>query len=467
MRLNGLLPAERHEAADHLALGWLVLATAAVAASSLFAILIVMARVPGLGALFPGVEFYRVALTLHVNLAQWVWFMAFAGILWSLTLIRPPGVWHWSALAVGGGGALLMATSPALGALRPLMSNYIPVLDSPWFLSGLGIYGLAVLMMAVSVIRDGADLGLRFGKVEDASRRESRRVASADFFTQVLQPGLYLAALVVLAALALLAVTLATMPADWSGHAYYEVLFWGPGHIWQFCLTTLMILAWLGLCPPHLALPEPRTLKLLLVAGVVPALLAPLLFPLGPTSPEYFAAFTWLMQWTSWQVPLLVGGMLLLRHWRSGERPATGLALSMLLLLCGIILGSMIDGQTTLVTAHYHGTIGGVTLAFMALTYGILPVMGYSKPPAARIGLQLRLYGYGILMMMSGLAGAGLMGAPRKVAGNVGWELSVESVSRIVLGVGGSLATLGILLFLHLVLRHLWPVFPFRETRHG
>ena len=452
-----MLAPGRNDAAAHLALGWLLLATAAVAASSLFAILIVMARVPGLGSLFPGTEFYRVALTLHVDLSQWVWFMAFAGTLWSLGARRAPGAWQWTALALGALGALLMALSPVLGAIRPLMSNYIPVLDSPWFLAGLGIYGIAVLMAALAVVREGASFDLR-------------RVSSANSLPEILRLGLFLAAAVVLTALAVLIHAYVTMPAALSGHAFFETLFWGAGHVWQFCLTTLMLLAWLGLCAPRLALPSGRTLKFLLLLGALPAFAAPVLLPLlplGSAMTEYFSAFTHLMQWTSWEVPLILGGLLLILHWRQRVVPATGLSLSMLLLVSGIVLGSLIDGQTTLVTAHYHGTIGAVTLAFMGLTYGVLPALGYAMPPRSRIDLQLRLYGYGILLMMSGLAGAGLMGAPRKMAGNVGVEFSVEAVSRMVLGLGGSLATIGILMFLILVLRHLWPAFAPRAMRHG
>ena len=452
-----MLPQHRHEAGAHLALGWLVLATAAVAASALFAILIVMARVPGLGALFPGTEFYRVALTLHVDLSQWVWFMAFAGMLWSLAARRVPGTWGWTALALAALGALLMAISPAFGAARPVMSNYMPVLDSPVFLAGLAIYGLAVLVSALIALTDAAP----------GFRRLTSADSSHDSRDEVLTLGLWLAAAVVLIALAVLAVTWWQVSASLTGHALFETLFWGPGHIWQFCLTTLMLLAWLALCPPSLALPSARRLKLLLLLGAAPALAAPLLLVLGPASTEYFAAFTRLMQWTSWEVPLFLGCLLLVLHRRSKTLPATGLALSVLLLVCGIVLGAIIDGQTTLVTAHYHGTIGAVTLAFMGLTYGVLPLLGHAVPPQPRIGLQLRLYGYGILMMMSGLAGAGLMGAPRKMAGNVGVEFSVETVSRVFLGLGGTLATAGILMFLYLVLRQLWPGVSLRVARHG
>lgn len=452
-----MLRPHRHEAGAHLALGWLVLATAAVAASALFAILIVMARVPGLGSLFPGTEFYRVALTLHVDLSQWVWFMAFAGMLWSLAARRAPGTWGWTALALAALGALLMAISPALGAVHPVMSNYMPVLDSPVFLAGLATYGLAVLVSAVVALADAAP----------GIRRVAGADSSHDARDEVLKLGLWLAAAVVLIALAVLAVTWWQVSASLTGHALFEILFWGPGHIWQFCLTTLMMLAWLGLCPASLGLPSARRLKLLLLLGAAPALAAPLLLVLGPASTEYFAAFTRLMQWTSWEVPLFLGCLLLVLHRRSRTLPAAGLALSVLLLVCGIVLGAIIDGQTTLVTAHYHGTIGAVTLAFMGLTYGVLPVLGHAMPPQPRIGLQLRLYGYGILMMMSGLAGAGLMGAPRKMAGNVGVEFSVETVSRVFLGLGGSLATAGILMFLYLVLRQLWPGVALRVARHG
>jgi hypothetical protein len=452
-----MLPQHRHEASGQLALGWLVLATAAVAASALFAILIVMARVPGIGSLFPGTEFYRVALTLHVDLSQWVWFMAFAGMLWSLAARRAPGPWAWAALALATLGALLMAVSPAFGAVRPLMSNYMPVLDSPVFLAGLAIYGLAVLISALVALLDAAPV----------FRRAAGTDITYDSQDTVMSLGLQLAAAVVLVALAVLAVTWWQVSATLSGHALFETLFWGPGHIWQFCLTTLMLLAWLGLCPPALALPSAPRLRLLLLLGAAPALVSPLLLVLAPESPEYFSAFTRLMQWTSWEIPLFLGSLLIVLHRRSRMIPATGLALSLLLLVCGIVLGTIIDGQTTLVTAHYHGTIGAVTLAFMGLTHGVLPLLGHAMPPQPRIGLQLRLYGYGILMMMAGLAGAGLMGAPRKMAGNVGIEFSVETVSRVFLGIGGSLATAGILMFLYLVLRQMWPGAALRGAHHG
>lgn len=126
----------------------------------------------------------------------------------------------------------------------------------------------------------------------------------------------------------------------------------------------------------------------------------------------------------------------------------------------------MIGGANTVVTAHYHGTIGAVTLALMGLSHGLRPVFGREVAPAPLVCRQLRLYGFGILLMMAGLAVAGIAGPPRKVPGKVGLELGPEFLARLVMGLGGTLATAGILLFVALMVRkaeypapgHAWPL---------
>ena len=84
------LPAHRYELAVPtgerrvLAHAWLALATVALIGSGLFALLLVGARTPGLNALLPGVDFFHVALVVHVDLSVLVWFLAMAGLLWTL-----------------------------------------------------------------------------------------------------------------------------------------------------------------------------------------------------------------------------------------------------------------------------------------------------------------------------------------------------------------------------------------------
>lgn len=141
-------------------------------------------------------------------------------------------------------------------------------------------------------------------------------------------------------------------------------------------------------------------------------------------------------------------------------RPAKlspGFGLSLVLFVSGLIIGMLINGQTTLITAHYHGTIGAITLAFMAVSFLLLPALGVEAVAIRLVRWQLAFYGYGILLMMCGLAGAGLMGAPRKTPGDLGVSFSIETFSRICLGVGGLCATIGIVMFAWLLLRRLLP----------
>jgi cytochrome c oxidase subunit I len=127
-----------------LALAWLALAMAALVGSGLFAVLLVLARTPGVNAWLPGVDFFHVALVVHVDLSVLVWFFAMAGLLWTLA-----GSARWMGLAWFGWtlaaiGAALVALTPFAGAGNPLMSNYVPVLNSPSFLFGLVLFGVGL-----------------------------------------------------------------------------------------------------------------------------------------------------------------------------------------------------------------------------------------------------------------------------------------------------------------------------------
>jgi hypothetical protein len=425
---------------------WLWLATLAVAASSLFAILIVLARVPAIGALFPGTQFYRVALTLHVDLSQLVWFSSFAGLLWSLAANRRGRRTEKLALGLCGLGVLAMALAPALGAVTPVMSNYLPVLDSRLFLTGLFLFA--------------AGLGLQAWRGLELWPRRS-----ADGH-DICRAGLALAAGAVLLSLVLLPWSYLQL-ADVDGAAFFEALFWASGHVWEFALTALLMLAWLALAalaaPDRL--PAATTVRRLLVAGALPLAVALLIQIRHPVlSGAYRAGFTDLMRYASWEAPLLLGLILLGVTWRRGQIqtgwPLAVLRLSLGLFVAGLLLGATITTQTTVITAHYHGTIGAVTLGLMGYTYALLPALDLGSPAGRLIRRQTVCYGLGNLLMMVGLAGAGWMGAPRKAPGNVSFEFGFESLSRLVMGLGGTLALLGILGFFWLVMRELRPVRP-------
>jgi len=90
-----------------------------------------------------------------------------------------------------------------------------------------------------------------------------------------------------------------------------------------------------------------------------------------------------------------------------------------------------------------------VTLAFMGLTYLLLPRLGFAavSPRAAR--WQLRLTAGGQLLHVAGLVWSGGYGVQRKVAGAAqtlrGTE---ETIAMGVMGLGGLIAVIGGTLFL-------------------
>ena len=92
-----------------LARGWLHLGLAALIGSGLFSILLVVSRTPGLNRLLPVADFFHVALVVHVDLSVLVWFVALAGMLWSLNASPRHLRWGQAALALAALGAVAMA----------------------------------------------------------------------------------------------------------------------------------------------------------------------------------------------------------------------------------------------------------------------------------------------------------------------------------------------------------------------
>jgi len=416
---------------------WLILAVSAVAISGVFAILIALARVPALGTLFPGAEFYRVALVLHVNLSQAVWFMAFACVLWSLHSPPVSDAMQRLALLLAMVGTAGIVLSVSAGGVRPLMSNYLPVLDSPMFLGSLGVFGSGVLLKAL--------LAFRAIKIRQARTQP----ALASLLLLKISAG---GALAVFALLGWTALEMS--PAE--GIVYFETLFWGAGHLWQFALVSLLMFSWMMLASRSANHLSRGAVGVAIVGCLIPLVLSmgiPLIHAPDSAASPYL--YTWLMKWTSWQAPLLLA-IAIIAVARPGSL-APGFGISLLLFVSGLIIGSLINGQTTLITAHYHGTIGAITLAFMAVSFHMLPTLGIEAVALRQVRWQLAFYGYGILLMMCGLAGAGLMGAPRKTPGDLAVSFSVETFSRICLGVGGLCATIGIVMFAWLLLRRLLP----------
>ncbi|VAX08538.1 hypothetical protein MNBD_GAMMA25-809 [hydrothermal vent metagenome] len=428
---------------SRLAGGWLLLAFLAMGISTLFAFLLVMLRTPFINPGWIDARFFTRALVLHVDFAVIIWFMSFAGVLWSLSACRRCFQSGWLALlfALVGVGMLLIA---AFGSpVDAMLNNYIPVLKSPLFFLGLTSFAVAIVMLILASFAGSRGNVLNFG---------SRCAGAA-----------------VLAALLVLLWNLFSPALAGEGSHYFENLFWGPGHILQFSYVLLMLVAWLQLA--HLAgirVAEDTVLRGLFVLALSPLLLVLFIqYQYLPGSEAYHHAYTELMRYGSWPVALLLGLMLLF-GFGSGREQDNGYArqalfFSLLLFVIGIVAGSLIRADNVLVTAHYHGTVGAVTLSFMGLSYYLLPQLGARKPGIKLVRVQIGMYGSGMLLLIAGLFWSGLHNVPRKtpaaehlsqnVAGN-----GAEIFGMLLMGAGGFIALSATLLFLYIAARCLWPV---------
>lgn len=128
----------------------------------------------------------------------------------------------------------------------------------------------------------------------------------------------------------------------------------------------------------------------------------------------------------------------------------------MSLFAAGGAIGFMIKGSNTLIPAHYHGSIVGVTLAFMGVVYWVLPLLGYTLERTRLLRAQPYLYGGGQLLHIFGLAMSGGYGVQRKVAGT---EQVLDGLAQTVgmgmMGLGGLFASVGGLCFLIVVINAL------------
>ena len=430
-----------------LARGWLWLGLFALIGSGLFSLLLVLARTPGVNAALPGVDFFRTALVVHVDLSVLVWFTAIAGMLWSLGAERRGEGWAWTALVAAAAGTAMMVLAPFVDPGVPVMANYIPVIESRLFMIGLSVFGSAAAML---VVRALVAVPRLTGPLDGAT---------------ALGVGLYAAA--VSAAVALVAVgwSLALVPTVLDGKAYFEILFWGGGHALQFTWTLLMLVAWLWLaevCGARVALSARVTLLLFAIALVAVFVTPYAYLAHDVLSVEHRELHTLGMRVGGGLaiLPIALAVVLALarrRHMDLDARPLrAALVSSMALFAVGGLVALGIDGSNVKIPAHYHGCIVGVTLAMMGLVYHLLPRLGYGTPRGRLAVSQPYLYGLGQLMHIIGLVWSGGYGVQRKVAGAEQVLVSRGEIFGMgLMGLGGLLAIAGGLLFVVVVWRAL------------
>ncbi|WP_415909645.1 hypothetical protein [Oleiharenicola sp. Vm1] len=431
-----------------VARGWFLFAIGSLVLAGLLSLLLVVGRLPFLGAVFTDPLFFKRALVVHVDLALVVWFQAGTAAFLAFALgDRLPRHVVGLAFALGGAGIAGLLAGALMPGAQPILSNYVPVIDHPVFLTGLTAWFAGSGLFFAAALAAPAPT---HGDLPDDALVALRTAAAGNL------------------------IALATFVAAWRttlpglpAIGYYELLMWGGGHALQAANVAAMLGLWLFLLHrwSGRAVLSPTASRWLLSSLVLPHASLPVLALLGTSDGAYTETATALMRWTIFPVLLIVlglGGRHVLQTRAPGaalnlDRRLTGLTGSATLAGLGIVLGAFIRGSNTLVPGHYHAAIGAVTLALMTAAYDLvaaLSPLSLAADLARRGRRQLLTFGVGQATFGLGFALAGVYGLGRK---QYGVEQHVRSVGEYVglgvMGVGGILAVAGGLLFLAVMLR--------------
>lgn len=439
------------------------LAVGSLLIAGCFSLLLIVGRMPVFSTWISDPLFFKRCLVLHVDLALIVWFFSFAAALYSLLPgDRSSHAAYRAGFIVAGSGVLAMIGGTMIPRTAPVLANYVPVIDNPVYVAGVALFFIGLLLCFIN-----ERLFVRSGEV---SEHAPASVWEPFCVTPDVATALKTTALAYLVAMTTFFVSWVATPRALEARAYYELVFWGGGHVLQVANVAAMLAVWLLLLSSLLksAVLPPKTARVLFALLLVPHLIGPLLTLSGTTGSTYRLGFTRLMQFGIAPVVVIIMAICLRRlrrAWRAGvigradlrDPRLVGFAGSAALTLTGFLMGSSIRNSNTMIPAHYHASIGAVTVAFMAITYLLLKPLGFPLPGvrlARLIPWQLNLFGFGQVIFAIGFALGGMHGLGRKAYAT---EQHIRSVGELIgLGVmaaGGLIAVVGGLLFLLLMVR--------------
>ncbi len=475
-------------AAERLIIANAVAAVVFLLIGGLFALLLALTRWQAIHLLPPD-WFYRI-LTGHGfdMLVAWMVFFEVAGlyfggaVMLNARLVLPKVA--WGAFILMAAGAVLVNVIVLLGKADVMFTAYVPLKAHPLFYLGIIFFAVGALIAVI----------LFFATLVTA-KREKTYEGSMPLVTY----GLVAAAII--AVYTLLSGALAFVPTFfWSmgwidnvDPGYYRNLFWSFGHPAQQINLAAMVAIWyalaaitVGAVPLNEKLSRSAFILYILFINLGSA--HHLLVDPGP-------GFLWKATNTSYAMYLAVLGSLIhafsipgavevaqrrkgftngllewLRKapWR--EPGFSALVISMTLFgwiggVTGVTIGTeqinMTAHNTMRLPGHFHATVvSGTTLAFMGLTYYLIPLIFRKELKLKKwASWQPYVFGFGMLLVSVGMIASGLQGVSRRhwdiTFAGAPFKAAVPSTAQLMLGImgiGAIIAIVGGIMYLTVVL---------------
>ena len=465
-----------------------VAAVVCLAIGGLFALLLALTRWQAVHLLNP-VWFYRL-LTAHGidMLVAWIVFFEIAGLYFGSTvmlnarMVYPKVAWFAFALMAIGGG--LVNVVVLLGKADVMFTAYVPLKADPLFYLSYIIFAVGALVAVI----------LFFVNVVTA-KKEKKYEGSLPLVV------FGLATAGILAIYTLLEGALAMVPAWlWSmgviknfDPTIYRNLFWGFGHPAQQVNLAAMVSIWYALGAITVGA-KPVNEKLSRWAFVF------YLFFINLGSAHHLLvdpaySFFYKVANTSYAMYLAVLGSLIyafsisaaievamrvkgytrgpfewLRKAPWNEPGFSGMVISMFIFgwiggVTGVTIGTeqvnMTAHNTMRLPGHFHATVvSGTTLAFMALSYYLVPLIFRKELKFKKVAMwQPYVFGFGMTLMSIGMIVTGLQGVSRRH-----WDISFANaifpasipgtidLSLAVMGIGAIIGVTGGLMYMLVIL---------------
>ncbi len=407
---------------------WLLLAVWALAGTGVLSIAIILLRLPFVTAFFPNAqEFFDTSLIVHVNLSVLVWMCSIISIILSLAVTAKSKYFYflWCSSAIASFFIFISMFVPDTLAIK---NNYIPVLENKLFLYSLSILLVGILLNAILSIKSSSSIPL-------------------------ISIGTIGLVIIILSAFLCFIMAWRTMPSDLNKIQFYEYLFWGGGHLLQFAFTQAMFLIYLIIPNTSTTTVNPKIIILALLANTFTALFAPIIYLFYSADDlKLIDFFTWHMRIAGAILPLFLI-IVVFCNIKNLLKDNYCLLCSFILFIYGGILGVLTTHGNVTIPAHYHGSIVGISLAFMSFIYWLLPQLGYREVKNTMIKLQIYTYSIGQFLHITGLEWLGGYGAIRKVAS---LPSASAGLARLCFVLGGLTATIGGLLFVVIMFIHIY-----------
>lgn len=468
---------------------WLKNGMTALALAGIYSIALVFLRTPLLSSLFSNTEIFRSSLVIHVNLSILVWLLSVTAAIWSYGM--PISKYNLTFVRLAFLGTALMALSPICGQNFPVMNNYIPMLENIIFILGISIFGVSILLFAC--------WRLYYFALKKNNNCTSKLINTTIISTTILFILVWLCFL-----LSYLQLQEVVRLTPISIEYFYELLFWSGGHLLQFIYTQILILVWVILfsCWLGREVKFTRLFFILLNLNFIIAFIAIFGHFYDITSNEFNEYYTKQMIYGGGIAPVAVLVIMLWEgrgkneaisswikklngcHSREGgnlgiiishskfdlesigmlietqndrsiylDSPLRGndilnsrtslapLICSILLFLSGGLIGLLIKGINVTIPAHYHGSIVGISIAFMGFSF----LCCYNKKEKTYFSLAIIILTIGQIVHITGLLFAGGYGVLRKTPGV---EMNITSKLLMgMMGLGGVIAIVGGLMF--------------------